>query len=168
MESSKYIAFVLGIILISLILWIVCTNVSEHYSRQDPILKKLTLLLDPLLADKNKVFQGALVNLNYGKPHFNILSKVGLFRGKKSFTINKRKVYLCLYNKQTEYYDTHTLMYVLLHELSHVYCHNIGHTPEFHAIFSELLVEANKMGIYDPDTPVSPNYCDHGGKDDGD
>ena len=38
------------------------------------------------------------------------------------------------------------LVYVLAHEMAHVICPNIGHTPEFHAIFDQLLEESEQAG----------------------
>ena len=57
--------------------------------------------------------------------------------------------------------DKNTLMFVALHELSHVASKSIGHTKEFWDNFKFILQEAEKIGIY---TPVDykknkTNYC---------
>ena len=39
------------------------------------------------------------------------------------------------------YYNDDILLYVLVHEICHVLCPNIGHTPEFNNIFEALLEE---------------------------
>ena len=40
------------------------------------------------------------------------------------------------------------MMYVALHELAHVGCHEIGHTELFKDIFAFYTREAIKLGIY--------------------
>ena len=90
------------------------------------------------------------------------MNEINLYKGKKSYTINKENVYLCLKDENGEYYDENLLTYVLAHELAHVICHNIGHTPEFHAIFEQLLLELIDEGLYDPSKGVDPTYCENG------
>lgn len=68
-----------------------------------------------------------------------------------SFTVNKgERVEMCLatrdYNEKI--YDLNLLMFVTIHELSHVGCVEIGHGPEFQAFFKYLLKESIKYGIY--------------------
>ena len=78
----------------------------------------------------------------------------------QSYTINKQEIYLCLRDEKNRvYYNDNMLVYVLLHELSHVLCKSIGHTEEFHAIFDQLLQEAVAEGIYNDSEPPSEDYC---------
>ena len=86
-------------------------------------------------------------------------SRLRYYQDDKSYTINKQKVYLCLKDHNDDYYPMNMLMYVAIHELAHVMCNEIGHTPKFHDIFQNLLVRAHQLGIYDPNTPVIQNYC---------
>jgi beta-lactamase regulating signal transducer with metallopeptidase domain len=86
-------------------------------------------------------------------------AKIKLSRGKKSYTINKQVVYLCLYDKNGDYYDDNTLMYVSLHELAHVKNKEIGHTNSFHKIFNEYLEKAQAMHFYDRTKDIPDNYC---------
>jgi hypothetical protein len=86
-------------------------------------------------------------------------SRLKFYQDNKSYTINKQKVYLCLKDDNDQYYPMNMLMYVAIHELAHVLCDEIGHTPKFHKIFTELLKNAEKTGIYDPNIPVIQNYC---------
>lgn len=67
-----------------------------------------------------------------------------------SYTINKgEKIVFCLRSKVLHnIHDINTIMYVSIHELSHVMCSEYGHTPLFKEIFKFLLVQANKIGIY--------------------
>jgi len=80
-----------------------------------------------------------------------------------SYTINKgEKIVFCLRSKVLHnIHDMNTLMYVVIHELSHVFTTSYGHTPEFKENFKFLLVQANKIGIYKPvDYRVnSADYC---------
>ncbi len=81
------------------------------------------------------------------------------YKGDKSYTINKRKVHMCMKDGRGKYYKDNMLMYVLLHELSHAHCKSIGHTKEFYIIFQGYLDHAEKAGIYDSSIPPVAGYC---------
>jgi hypothetical protein len=57
--------------------------------------------------------------------------------------------------------DENTLMFVALHELSHIATKSIGHTTEFWQNFKFLIENAKKISIYNPvDYKENPkNYC---------
>lgn len=57
--------------------------------------------------------------------------------------------------------DKNTLMFVALHELSHIATKSVGHTTEFWQNFKFLIENAKKIGIYNPiDYKKSPKeYC---------
>tara|TARA_Y100000389_G_scaffold176244_2_gene187630 strand:- start:6691 stop:7284 length:594 start_codon:yes stop_codon:yes gene_type:complete len=57
--------------------------------------------------------------------------------------------------------DQNTLMFVALHELSHLATKSIGHTQEFWDNFKFLLQESEKIGIYKPIDykKNQKNYC---------
>lgn len=57
--------------------------------------------------------------------------------------------------------DINTLMYVALHELSHIATKSIGHTTEFWDNFKFLISEAKAIGVYNPiDYKKEPaRYC---------
>jgi len=78
---------------------------------------------------------------------------------KKSYTINKQKIYLCLKDKHGKYYDMNMMMYVALHELAHCLCDDIGHTAKFHDIFETLLDKAHTMKLYDKTISPIADYC---------
>lgn len=88
-----------------------------------------------------------------------MIDQIEMYEGKRSYTINKEKVYLCLKDEKGEYYDKNMLTYVLLHELAHVLCDEVGHTDKFHEIFNGLLDRAVDLKLYDPDIPIIKNYC---------
>ena len=76
-------------------------------------------------------------------------------KGKKiAFCLNKKK-------NSSELIDLNTLMFVAIHELSHIMTESVGHEPEFWANFKILLENAKEANIYDPqDYKKDPeNYC---------
>lgn len=91
---------------------------------------------------------------------FPLVNELEIYVGEKSYTINKEKIFLCLKDKNEKYYDSNMLVYVLLHELSHVLNDEVGHGAKFQQIFNEVLDKATEAGIYDPNKPLIQNYCD--------
>ncbi len=57
--------------------------------------------------------------------------------------------------------DINTLMYVVLHEISHIASKSIGHTDEFWENFKFMITESKKINIYNPvDYNKEPaRYC---------
>ena len=47
-----------------------------------------------------------------------------------------------------DFYDINELMFVTLHELTHVSCENYGHGIEFVIFFTFLLKKSIEIGIY--------------------
>jgi len=77
-------------------------------------------------------------------------------KGEKiAFWLNTEK------KKGSRMIDENTLMFVALHELSHVATKSIGHTEEFWNNFKFLLKEADKIKIYKPEDykKNSKRYC---------
>jgi len=72
----------------------------------------------------------------------------------ESYTINKKKVHICMKDENDKYYEDDMLMYVLLHELAHCKCKSIGHTDEFHGILENIYYIARK---YDKDGKLAKN-----------
>lgn len=74
---------------------------------------------------------------------------------KLAFCLNKKK------NDANNLIDEHTLMFVSIHELSHVMTKSIGHKSEFWENFKFLLENAKEAGIHSPeDYKKSPKeYC---------
>ena len=69
-----------------------------------------------------------------------------------SFTINKgEEISLCLRSKRDGHiHGINLIMYVTLHELSHVACPEKQHTPLFKKIFVFFLEIGKQIGIYVP------------------
>lgn len=90
-----------------------------------------------------------------------VLDTVTFKKGRESYTLNKEEIVMCMVDEHGHYYTDNMLLYVLLHELSHVLSESVGHTDEFHEKFQALLAKADDMGIYDKTKGVNKNYCLH-------
>lgn len=69
-----------------------------------------------------------------------------------SYTINKgSEIALCLrnYPEFKKLHDINTIMYVAIHEISHVACPEINHTELFKKIFAFFLSVATQLNIYE-------------------
>lgn len=68
-----------------------------------------------------------------------------------SYSVNKgEELSFCLTSKKTnKLHDINLLMYVALHELSHIACPEIGHGELFKKIFKIFVQIASELNIYD-------------------
>ena len=132
-----FIAFVIIISVISI--FFICNRIREKYLEEDPILIEIKELLCPVFPEINNTI---------------------LMKGEKSYTINKSRIHICLKDENNNYYDKNMLIYVILHELSHVKCDEVGHTEKFHSIFKKVIEKAVKEGVYDDSIPPIKNYCE--------
>lgn len=69
-----------------------------------------------------------------------------------SYSVNKgEKVYMCLRqrNDKEELVEENIILFVALHEMSHVGTASIGHTPEFWNHFAWILEQAEHVKIYE-------------------
>jgi hypothetical protein len=65
-----------------------------------------------------------------------------------SYSVNKgEQIVLCL-RSHNKLMDLNTMMFVVLHELSHICTLSIGHTTEFWDNFKWILEEAINIGVY--------------------
>jgi len=136
-----YLSYILAVLLIIFLIWMITHQIKEHHLQDDPMLYTLKEVL---------------------KPVHPVISQLKLYKGDKSYTINKNKIFLCLYDENGEYYPLNMLVYVLLHEIAHLLNDkDVGHTPAFHAQFDELLDRATQLGIYNPSIPIIQNYCQY-------
>lgn len=155
-KSTWIYTIILFIIIIAFMGWLIVMQVREYYLQDDPKLRELREIIKPLF-ERDSYYSGMLEPLN----DKNIMNEITLYKGDKSYTINKQKIFLCLKDEKHEYYNTNMLVYVLLHEISHVICDEVGHTEKFNKIFDELLSEASKLGVYDPNVPIIQDYCQY-------
>lgn len=130
------VIFILSLITIAF----TSNRLYEKYIEDDPILIDIRKTLEPVFPDINTVI---------------------LLKGRKSYTINKKKIHICLKDREGKYYDKNMLVYVTLHELAHVRCDEIGHTEKFYKIFQEILELATKHKIYNPHIPIIKDYCEY-------
>lgn len=154
---AKYFALFAACVIIALVIYVIYKQFEEYTLKDDPKLKELKKIFEYFF-NQERYWKGNLSPLNKRE----IMKETDLYRGDKSYTINKERVYLCLKDEHDEYYSLNMLIYVLAHEYSHVISKSIGHTEEFHAIFEELLVELADEGIYDPSEPIIVDYCHQG------
>ena len=88
--------------------------------------------------------------------------KLSISGSNQSFTEDKLRVYLCLYDEKGNYYDDNMLMYVALHELAHAISRSVDpdhKTDEFKQNFQMLLDRAANLGVYDKSKPLNYEYC---------
>lgn len=65
-----------------------------------------------------------------------------------SYSVNKgEEIVLCIRNKD-KLMDLNTMIFVVLHELSHLASESIGHTDEFWTNFRWILEESINIGVY--------------------
>ena len=98
-----------------------------------------------------------------------IISEAAVDSRYTTYTIDKKDMHICLRtrDKEENIYDINTLMYVVLHELSHLCNYDKygvpiqGHGREFKTIFRFLVEESIKLGIYrHVDYTINPQeYC---------
>ena len=139
--GTKFLVALIALLIIGGIIWWVTNCITEHHLQDDPMLIKLKKILQPLHPE---------------------IKNLKLYKGKKSYTINKDKIYLCLKDENDDYYPTNHLIYVMIHEFAHyINKDDIGHTEKFHRIFEDLLEQAHDMGIYNASIQPVENYCMH-------
>ena len=80
-----------------------------------------------------------------------------------SYSVNKgEEIVFCLRSKKTKQLHTiDMMMYVALHEISHLACPEIGHTPLFKKIFAFIVNRAIELNLYNKiDFDSNPEeYC---------
>jgi hypothetical protein len=144
-------SWILIIILILLSIFLIYKQIEDFTLQDDPMIDELKKELEPLKNIEN--FRGK--NLK------EIIDNLKIYKGDKSYTINKEKIFLCLKDEKNNYYNKNILMYVLAHEISHVLSESVGHTDEFHDIFQDLLAKITDLGLYNPSIPIDKNYCNY-------
>lgn len=118
------------------------------------VLKQLSEALRHILDRQKTRFAPPLEVLN----ERNVFEEFTLEEGRRSFTENKKRIVLCLRNNNS-FYKWNSLMYVALHEVSHVICDELHHTSKFHAINRALLSHAERLGYYDSSIAFESKYC---------
>ena len=153
MNKTALFPLFVALALTATVAWVIVTQIKEHHLQNDSKIIEIREAVVPLFEQLK--FSGKYEILN----ERNLFAEVSIYKGDKSYTINKEKVYLCLTDENGEYYNMNSLLYVFLHEISHVLCDEIGHTEKFHEIFEDVLKQASDLKIYDPSIPMISNYC---------
>ena len=142
-----------------LVAWAVTSQIRENLQMRDPKLQELYMMLKQLCENAHKLKNDPEIDVERLQNMCDKLDKIKLLKGDQSYTINKEKIYMCLYDENGEYYPRNLLFYVIAHEYSHSISKSIGHTPEFDDNFQFILNCATKLGLYDPNIPIDLNYC---------
>lgn len=121
---------------------------DEHASANmlSKVDERVTILLDYLRANPShdfKQYEDQLLNANITLIEASPMGK------HTSYTVNKSKIAICLRTRTGILHDINTIMYVVIHELAHVACPEVGHTPLFKKIFIHLLQVSIHLGIYE-------------------
>jgi hypothetical protein len=83
--------------------------------------------------------------------------------GDTSYTINKgQRMYICIRDKTGALLDKHTIVFVVLHEISHIgHYYGWGHGQSYWEVFKFVLKNAAESGVHQPlDYTYNPRkYC---------
>lgn len=132
---------------------------KEHF--QYPRSNSNKKIIDELYNDLFTLFRPGKFT-GYLKPlnDTNLLKRLVMVEDSESYTINKQVIHLCTKDPTSgKHYDKNTLMFVVLHELAHVICEEVGHTDAFSMTNQALLDYAIKEGYYDSSKPFVKKYC---------
>jgi hypothetical protein len=141
-------------------------NYKNHQMASD-ILAKLNYVNKTVIAHMQKKYaDSSEIDVDFLAGNYNgeVLSEhIPKTTVNTSYVLNKGDlIKLCLRNKETgEFHDMNTLIFVDLHELSHLLDREYGHNKSFWFGFQTVLKEAVALGLY---TPVNysknpANYC---------
>lgn len=143
-KMKNHVVWVLGLTIVAVVTALVVYTV-RHLATREPYVRNSDL--DGIVAELYAAFPAAK-SLNF-------------YEGNKSYTLNKKDVYICMKDEHGDYYDRNFLVFVILHEISHALCDEIGHTDKFMRIFHDVVARAAALGLYDPDAPKVVNYCNY-------
>lgn len=144
--SHTYLNIMFGSILIILLAYEIITEIGENYEDKE----------------ENSYVLNLVKKLSDAHPDIKrIAPKLKFFEGKKSYTINKTYVFICLKDEKGRLYQQNQLVLVITHEIAHALCDEIGHTDKFQQILDDLLKAVEKAGLYDPRIPHIPDYCEY-------
>jgi len=107
---------------------------------------------------------GDRADVTFMKENYNpaALSEGSAKSGYTSYSLDKRRVVLCIRQTDNSFVQKNVLMYVAIHELAHILTHEeVGHTKLFWKNFKWLLEEAIGLGLYEKqDFEAKPApYC---------
>lgn len=75
---------------------------------------------------------------------------------------NKKTIYLVIRRSDGSFYDVHTIIRTMVHELAHLYHDSGEHDDTFKAVEQQLLKSSGELGYYDPTRDIDRDYpCKH-------
>lgn len=88
-------------------------------------------------------------------------TKIRMYENGQTYAHNKKDIYICLKDKQGNYYDYNTLMYVTLHEIAHIITRgeSSDHDEKFLKNFNNLLKRAKNARVWTPRIKMPEIYC---------
>lgn len=120
--------------------------------------KKVLLLINSFSNEKENKYKRLINNYNPDTLNENLNTK-----SYKAYSLNKgEEIVICIRNDDgTLIDDDNTILFVVIHELSHIMTKKTGHPPIFWENMNILLNRANELNIYVPyDYSKYPvNYC---------
>lgn len=79
----------------------------------------------------------------------------------EAYALNGKDVYMCLRDANGDYYSDNFLIYVALHEVSHILISEDtkNHPPVFTKFFDDLKERAESLKLYNSSIPFPNEYC---------
>lgn len=146
----------------------------QHVVEKVPVLSNRILpKIDDIPEQNNCIECVSLIMQNYNPDLLEENDPI-LTIGDKTFTLNFRRIAICLRRKNWQFYDSNTLMFVFLHEISHTGTHprylmvdgrRDNHPPMFWRVFKFILTQAVELGIIAPIDYNEKNYVTYCGID---
>lgn len=139
----------------------------DDYQKASDILARLNIINKTVISRMQKKYvNSANVDAQFLADNYNgdaLSEHLPADAANTSYVINKGdSIKLCLRDKDTKkFHDMNTLVFVNLHELSHLLDKEYGHTEAFWTGFNAVLKEAVELGFYMPvNYSVKPTkYC---------
>ena len=114
---------------------------------------------DPGVCEYNPVLNKLIRDAKLVEPRSDTLE---FFTSDESYTEDKKRIFMCLKDRDGKYYKYNHLMQVLLHELAHAFSSVIDKehkTPEFNNLHNEYRNKAQALNLVDLSDQVPHNYC---------
>ena len=133
-------------------------NNKEYYVRKLPDKQQAADKLAKLTLDLKKLINHVQGDMRDGvdklENRFNSDIITENIPGSKyvAYSVNKgQELSICIRDKETDrFIDYNTIIFVAIHELSHIMTNSRGHTEEFWDNMKYLLEQASDIGIYSP------------------
>ena len=129
--------------------------------------KNINNIVESFLSNYNHIISNKqfikFIKVIYNKLPYIVLKEAPIINNYTSYNINKgEEINLCIRDKKTlEIQNLNEILYVAIHEVSHIGCPDIGHTNIFFLINNFLLKRAICMNLYNyiDYNKYNKNYC---------